>query len=136
MNNNTIVPGSPHNTPNANLLNTVAVSPWTYSHIILNKLTSGSAAMIPPYAGNLRASSVTAAMTNAEAIIFPITFIFWHTRLKAVMIGKYFLHPRLGDFLKFVSALLRRGLSFDEGLSRLLLLSANAPFFHHEMIFL
>lgn len=84
----TAVAGNPQSTPKANLLNAAACSPCIYNHMILNKLTNGRAAMIPPYTGYLLAISVTIEITIAEAIIFAITYISSHARLRFLSLAQ------------------------------------------------
>lgn len=72
----TIVLGKPKRTPSVNSLITPVSFFSTQSQIMLNKLTSGNAAMTPPYVGKRLAISVTTPIMIAERSILTISCIF------------------------------------------------------------
>lgn len=80
----TIVAGSPDRTPRVKRVTFCAGSPCTDSQIMLSRLTSGKAATMPPYTGNLLANSVMMPMIAAELNILMSIYIYLDASLSSL----------------------------------------------------
>jgi hypothetical protein len=79
-----IVAGRPVRTPRVNRVTFCADSPWTDSQMMLSRLTSGKAAIMPPYTGNLLANSVMMPIIAAELKIFMNIYIYLDASLSSL----------------------------------------------------